>query len=238
MGFYLPVTCRLSVIAALVCVSISGCAATTAGTATPARPVPLTTEAALPGLLLSAADVGSAMGGETMAVTRDVDTPWDHSAHFQAGADPGCLAVAGAAQQDVYDGSGWTSLRGQVLREPPTAPVWSHFATQAVVLFGSAQAAADFYGRSRQAWAGCADRELSYAQQPAPDQVWSVGPAVADGEMLTVSRVQRSPQQWSCQRALTVRGNVAVDVEACSLDGPTGAAAAIAGAIGDRLPAA
>ena len=60
----------------------------------------------------------------------------------------------------------------------------------------------------------------------------------AERDMISVSRAQRSPQQWSCQRALTVRGNVAVDIEACSLDGPTDAAAAIAGAIGERLPAA
>lgn len=241
MGFHLAVTTRLAAIATLVC-CVSGCAATTAGTATPAAPVPLTTEAGLPTLLLSASDVGSALGGqqtgEQMVVTREVSTPWDHSAHFPAGTDPGCLAITGAAQAAVYDGSGWTALRAQVLREPPSAPMWSHFATQAVVLFADAEAAAAFFSRSRDAWAGCSGREMTYAQQLAPDQVWSVGPAVSDAGMLTVSRAQRVPEQWSCQRALTVRGNVAVDVEACSLDGPTSAAATIVGAIGERLPAA
>lgn len=234
-------TTRLPALAALLALSAGACAATTSGTATPARPGPLTTEQALPTVLLPAAEVGSELGGGDVVVTREVSTPWDdhaHLAHFPPGTDPGCLAVTGAAQRGAYDGTGWTSLRGQVLREPPTAPVWSHFATQAVVLFGTAQAAADFFSRSSEDWARCSERELTYAQQLAPEQVWSVGPAVSDRGVLTVSRAQRSPQQWSCQRALTVRGNAAVDIEACSLDGPTDAAAAIARAVGDRLPAA
>lgn len=238
MLFYLPVTSRLPLIVALLSVSISGCAATTTGTAMPARPAALTTEQALQTVLLPAADVGSAVGGDEMVVTKEVSTPWDHSAHFPAGTDPGCLAITGAAQRGAYADSGWTGMRGQVLREPPAARAWSHFATQAVVLFPTAQSASQFFERSRDGWAGCANREMSYAQPLAPDQQWSVGPVAADRDMISVSRVQHSPQQWSCQRALTVRGNVAVDIEACSLDGPTEAAAAIAGAIGERLPAA
>lgn len=242
MRFYLPVTNRLPLIVALLSVSISGCATTTAGTATPAGPVPLTTEQTLPGVLLSAADVGSALGSDDVVVTREVSTPWDHSAYLQAqsptGATPGCLAITGAAQRGAYADSGWTAVLGQVLREPPAARAWSHFATQSVVLFATAQAASEFFGRSSRDWAECADREMTYAQPLTPDQVWAVGEVSSEGDMLTVSRTQRSPQQWSCQRALTVRGNVAVDIEACSLDGPTDAAAAIAGAIGERLPAA
>lgn len=232
----LPAVAALSSLA-LGCLSLAGCAATVAGTATPSRPGPLTTDQSLPAVLLSAGDVETAMGSDAMVVTAEVDRPWDDSAHL-AGQSAGCPAVAGAAQRASYDGSGWTSLRAQVLREPPAAPDWSHFATQAVVLFPTAAAAADFYTRSIGGWTDCDERELSYAQQPAPEQVWSVGPAVSERDMLTVSRTQRSPQQWSCQRALTVRANVAVDVEACALDGPTDAAAVIARGIGDRLPAA
>lgn len=224
---------RAPVTAALLWFTVSGCATTTAGTATPVAVAPVTTAESLPVLLLSAAEVGSAMSGTDMVVTRDVSEPWDDSARLTEGL--GCLAVAGAAQQGVYAGTGWTAVYGQVLREPPTAQ-WSHFATQAVVLFPSAAAATDFFGRSRDSWASCSTRELTYPQPLAPDQLWSIGPVDLDGDVLAVSRVQRSPQQWSCQRALTVHGNVAVDVEACSLDGPTSAAATIAGAIADRLP--
>jgi hypothetical protein len=244
MGFYLAMSNRLPTVAALICLSAlclpaAGCATTTAGSAMPAAQVPPTTAETLPTLLLSAADVASALSGGNLTVTRDVTTPWNDSAHFAADAGgPGCLAVAGAAQQGAYSDSGWTALHGQVLREPPTAPAWSHYAVQAVVLFPTAQSAADFYAKSRDNWAGCSNRELAYAQQLAPDQLWSVGPTSTDDGVLAVSREQRSPQQWFCQRALTVHGNGGVDVEACSLDGTTSAAATIAHQIADRLPSA
>lgn len=224
---------RVAVTAALLCLTASGCAATTAGTATRAADAPPTTTGDLPALLLSAAEVGSALSGTDLVVTRDVAAPWDDSAQLTEGI--GCLAVAGAAQQGVYAGTGWTALHGQVLREPPTSP-WSHFATQAVVLFPTTEAATEFFTRSRDSWASCSNRELSYPQQPASEQLWSIGPVGIERDVLAVSRVQRSPQQWSCQRALTVHDKVAVDVEACSLDGPTSAAAAIASSIADRLP--
>lgn len=228
---------RTPVIAAVICLTAGGCASTTAGTATrlagPSELVAPTTVATLPALLLPAAGVGTAIGHEVV-VTREVSTVWADSGHLP----DGCLAIAGAAQKNAYANSGWTAVHGQVLRDPPGASTWSHLAVQAVVLFPTAQAASDFLTRSRDDWSGCANRELTYVEQPAPDQVWSVGPASTDHDLLTVSRVQRSPEQWSCQRALTVRGTVAVDVEACNLNGATSAAAEIATAIGDRLPAA
>lgn len=229
-------TRRLPALALLACLPLAGCATTTAGMATSAGPALLVGAESLDALLLPADAVESALGNADVVVTRAVSTPWNDAAHFTDAADTGCLAIAGPAQRRVYDGSGWTDLRGQILREPPTAPDWSHFAVQAIVRFATAEAASDFYTRSRQNWSRCSDRELRYTQQLAPDQIWSVGRTGTDGELLTVSRSQRSPQNWSCQRALGVRGNVAVDVEACGTEGPTTAAATIARAIADRYP--
>lgn len=233
-------TTRLAVLLGLLCITAGGCGATTAGTALPMAPVPPTTADTLSALLLSASEVGGALAGNGLAgddlvVTRDVRELWNDGARFES---TGCLAIGGAAQQGVYADSGWTGMHGQILREPPTAPEWSHFAVQAVVLFETARAAADFYARSQNSWAGCSDRDLTYTQQPAPDQLWSVGPISTDADVLSVSRTQQGPQRWSCQRALAVRVNVAVDVEACSLGAPTSAAAAIATRIGERLPVA
>ena len=226
-------------IAALVCMTgltpaVGACTTTTAGTAMPAAAPASATAENLADLMLPAADVGAALSADTMVVTRDVTALWVDSTRVAEGVD--CLAVTGAAQRGVYADSGWTAVHGQVLRDPPTSQEWSHFATQAVVLFNSARAAEEFLARSRGSWAGCSDRELTYQQQLAPEQLWSVGPAGFESGVLTVSRQQRSPQRWSCQRALTVHGQVAVDVEACALDAPTTtAAAAIARSIADRM---
>ena len=225
-------------IAALLCMTaltpvVGACATTTAGTAMPAAAPPSATAENLADLLLPAADVGGALSADNMVVTRDVAALWVDSTRVADGV--GCLAVSGAAQRGVYADSGWTAVHGQVLRDPPTSPAWSHFATQAVVLFNSARTAGDFLARSRDTWASCSNRELTYRQQLAPDQVWSIGPVGVEGGVLTVAREERSPQRWFCQRALTVHGQVAVDVEACALDAPTTAAVTIARSIADRI---
>lgn len=231
-------TSRRPAIAALLCLTglaplTGACATTTAGTAMPAAAPPTATAENLASLLLPAADVSAALPTRDMVVTRDVTALWFDSTHVAEGL--GCLAVGGAAQRGVYADSGWTAVHGQVLRDSPTTPGWSHFATQAVVLFNSARAAEDFFTRSRQLWASCSNRELTYQQQLAPEQLWSIGPVGVEGGVLAVSREQRSPQRWSCQRALTVQGQVVVDVEACALDASTTAATTIARSIADRI---
>jgi hypothetical protein len=239
MRFYLPMNNRamnnrVPVIAAVLALTVSGCATTTAGTATRAAPPLPATAETLPELLLPAAAVSAAMGGPDLVVTSDASAPWDDSAPL-TDRTPGCLAVAGAAQRGTYAGAGFTAVHGQVLREPPTAQAWSHFASQAVVLFPSDRKAADFFSRSRENWGACSNRELAYRQQLAPVQLWSVGPADVDRDVLTVARTQRSPETWSCQRALTVHGTVAIDVEACSLSGAVDSAASIAREISARM---
>ncbi len=170
-----------------------------------------------------------------MAVIRDVDKIWNDSARLD---DVNCLAIAGAGQQAVYATTGWTATHSQVLREPPTSSSWSHYAVQSVALFPTSQAATDFYETSRINWAKCSNRELRYPQPLGPEQVWLVGQISTEHDVLAVSRIEQAPERWACQRALTVRSNVAVDVEACSLDGAPTAAAAIASQITNRMPAA
>lgn len=226
---------RAAAIAALLCAPLSACTATIAGTASPGPSAPLSTSEALPSLLLSASDVGSVMSSGDIAVVRDVDRFWNDAARLD---NAGCLAIAGAAQQAVYADSGATAVHSQILREPPTSPSWSHYAVQAVALFPTSQAASAFYETSRRSWAGCSDRQLTYPQPIGPPQLWSVGSISTDHDVLAVSRIEQNPDRWSCQRALTVHSNVAIDIEACSIDGPPTSAAAIARQIAGRLPAA
>jgi PknH-like extracellular domain len=231
---------RLPVLAALLCLAVSGCETTVAGTAAPvggpgATGGSLVNIEALPGLLLGGSDVNAAMSANGMVVTRDVNTTWDDSAHI---ADKNCLAVSGAAQEAVYAGSGWTATRSQVLREPPGPDVWAHYVTQAVVVFPTATAAATFFTASMDSWANCSNRQLTYPAQFGPDQIWSIGASTVSADVLAISKIQDGPQRWGCQRALTVRSNVAIDIEACSLDQTNTGATAIAHQISARLPGA
>jgi PknH-like extracellular domain len=46
--------------------------------------------------------------------------------------------------------------------------------------------------------------------------VWTVGPVSNTNGTLSATRPQVGGNGWTCQRALTVANNVAIDVSACS----------------------
>jgi serine/threonine-protein kinase len=99
-------------------------------TVTTSRQVTPVAVAALDGLLLSPAEVNTAMGATAMTVTGSVTTTWDDSTTV---SDKACLPIAGPGQDKVYAGSRWTAMRGHYLQEPGDA--FTHIVVQGVVLF-------------------------------------------------------------------------------------------------------
>jgi hypothetical protein len=186
--------------------------------------------AGLDGLLLSTPEINAAMGATAMTIFTSAETMWDDSAGV---ADRNCLAVDGPAEDKIYTGSGWTAVRGRLLQEPGDA--WTHYVLQSVVAFGSANDASAFFTASTQSWPACSNRRFSYTR-PGPDPVWTVAQVSNTGGVLAVSLVRDGVKGWTCQHALTVDNNVAVDVDACTYNQTDPAAAAIAGQIAARVP--
>jgi PknH-like protein len=46
--------------------------------------------------------------------------------------------------------------------------------------------------------------------------VWTVSDVSNDNGMLSTTQVQEGGDGWTCQRALTVRNNVAIDIVTCT----------------------
>ena len=183
---------------------------TTAPTTTTPTTAPPVAEAALDGLLLSPDQINTAMGATGMVVTQPWNTLIDVGFNSPS-SPPECLPLGGAAEAAVYAGSGWTAVRGQSLEEP--APD-HHHVDQGVVLFPSAQAAAAFVSASTQSWPACANR--SYTDNVHNLQ-WSVGPvSTTNGILSAITTLQTPANGWACQRALTARNNVVIDVAGCS----------------------
>ncbi|MGH3555021.1 MAG: sensor domain-containing protein, partial [Mycobacterium sp.] len=182
---------------------------TTAPTTTiPAGPPPVA-EGALDGLLLSPAEINTTMGGTEMTVYR----PWNtlNDVGFKnPTSPPECNPLSGAAEDLAYAGSGWTAVRGQTLQEPQH---FTHFVDQGVVLFPSAQAAAAFVSASTQSWPACANRSYTGNVYNAR---WSAGPVSTTNG--TLSATSSMANGWACQRALTARNNVVIDVTGCSFN--------------------
>jgi serine/threonine kinase PknH len=168
-------------------------------------------EAGLGGLLLSPVQVNTAMGATGMTVGGTTAAMTDSSANV---ADKACLPMQGPAEATVYGGSGWSAVRGQALKEP--GDPWIHGADQYVVLFSSAHDAGAFFTASAERWPACANRQYSVTLPGQPDHAVLVGPVSnINGTLSAPQTFTANNGIGTCQRALTVANNVAVDVVTC-----------------------
>jgi PknH-like extracellular domain len=162
---------------------------------------------ALPNLLLNPEQVNVAMAAADMAVTTTHFEMSDDSATMEPRE---CLAIDGAAQAQVYAGSGVTAERDQTLKQGDD---FTDYALPAAVLFPSAEKAEAFYEASAQQWPAC--QHYTHLQSGS---AWDVAPISNTDGMLSTIATQQNAQEggWVCGRALTVRNNVVVDVNTCS----------------------
>jgi hypothetical protein len=201
-----------------VCTFAAGCSTIVDGKAVAgdkSGPATQTTVAvsALDGLLLDASEINSALSATSMKVWFSGKVMWDWSTSV---SDTNCLAIDGPAQDTVYANTGWTAIRGQRLDDSVDDSRRKHYAIQAVVAFPSAHDASGFYDTSTQTWPACSNRRFSDLNPGKPDTVWTVSGTTTDNGILTTSQVQEGGDGWTCQRALTVRNNVAIDIVTCS----------------------
>ncbi|WP_437339782.1 sensor domain-containing protein [Mycobacterium asiaticum] len=193
-------------------------------------PIPVS---ALDDLLLDTSQINSAVGATSMKVWFPAKGMWDWSKNV---ADTNCLAVDGAAQDKVYAGTGWTAMRGQRLDDSiDDSKKRKHYAIQAVVAFPNAQNARDFYRSSVQSWKSCSNRRFNDVTPSQPDTIWSVGDVTDDNGILTSTQTQEAGNGWACQRALTVRNNIAIDVVTCAYDQIGSSAVEIANQIAGKV---
>lgn len=199
-----------------VCVLTAACGgakqAGTATSATSAEPtatsaaVAPVTEGALDGLLLSPAEIGAAVGATGMNV---IATSTSLADDIKVAPDApkeklACAGIAGSAEAQAYAGSGSTAVRDQMLKAAGGgAPDVT--AGQSLVLFGSADQAADFFSASAERWSACREFTLG-------DKTVKVDPISNDDGMLSTSFAGGGAV---CQRALTVTNNVAVEASTC-----------------------
>lgn len=193
-------------------------------TASTARSAPTPPPNALHGLLLSIDQINTAMGTTGMNSAGTMTEMPDNSFML---SDPACLPLSAAAQAKVYEGSGYSAVQAQVVGKPQQGVV-----DQAVVLFPSSPQAGSFFTASEQTWQACSNRQFTLAAN-GNSQVQAVGPVSSTNGTLSAT-VTPANSLGTCERALTVAKNVAIDVTACA--GPPGAALTIAHQIAAKVP--
>jgi PknH-like extracellular domain len=197
---------------------------------TPSPSKPPLAQSALAGLLLNPAEIDAALGATGAKPTEIADTLTEDktASTFSPGykLPAECLYASGAGLVPVYAGSGNTAVHRErdVVSLPPESNDPDPQVNQVVVLFPSAKEAKAFFDSSAKAWPACANRQdTAPGDANNPEIHWSVGPvANTNGTLsttvgLTVTSNGTSTSA-SCQRALTARNNVVIDIESCRKD--------------------
>jgi hypothetical protein len=221
-----------------VCIFTAGChgqpnqgpkASTTTPSSTTKVPPPVM-EGSLKEFLLAPEQINAVMGTTDMKVTNSRIAMSDDSATMTPRE---CLAIDGSAQAQVYANSGFMAERDQTLNLQQGDNL-THFVEQAVVLFPTAKQAGAFFTASAEQWQACHD--YTHVQSRTH---WTVGAiSNTNGVLSTTSTLQDPPSTgWkACGRALTVKNNVIIDVNTCSID-PKNSAVDIANKIAAKVPA-
>lgn len=171
--------------------------------------------AALSGLLLAPEQVAGIVGAAGLVQESYADSVIDDSKKV---LQKDCIGVVAPAQRLVYADTGWTGVRSQVLRNAGDGPR-IYAVVQAVISLPTPDVAKKLLAAQESQWTSCSGRTLTldFPTPPTP-QLWTIGtPSDADG-VLTTTRTMKSGGGMQCQRALTARNNVVVDVSACRYD--------------------
>ena len=209
----LPASCAALLVVALA----SGCVATVGGTAVQAHrtssgsvDVPRLEKSDLDRVMLTAGAVNGIMNATGIRQTASSE---DMSDHADVVSDVDCLGAIYGGEEKVYDGSGWTALRDQVLQEPNFDN--DHWIEQIAVLFPSAEQARQFLEKSATAWMSCDGTSIDIDNDEV-HSTWDIGPADVSGDVLTQGAEQQDAGGWGCQHAMASAANLIVEVWACS----------------------
>lgn len=165
-----------------------------------------------------AAEVAGAAALEPIAKTSGPGLLSDYT-------DPaGCAGALVPATKSDYAGSGVRASYVQALHDPDRHQL--HFVVNTVSTFDSASQAKQFATTQAVAWQGCQASPIVLDANDEKPTTWVVSDVTQQGDMLTARTFVRDTGAH-CQRALTTKLNVIVDVQVCTAT-VTGAAATLA----------
>jgi PknH-like extracellular domain len=219
---------------------VAGCAPTGAadrppnggagGTTAPATTAAPMLVRELPGLLVDADQINTVMDATDMQVIKDWSAMYGYNT---PGGD--CAGAWAAAWRPVYDGSGWMGVRGRTVRKP--GEVFDRVVYESVVAFPLPADATAFYAKQAASWKTCNGRDVDERDLDVNDATYryTLEQVTDNAGMLSMTAIKDDDSKISCQHALTVRNNVAVDIRACGV-GVRTQAGVVASAIASKVP--
>jgi hypothetical protein len=202
-------------VAVAMAVMLSGCTSVVSGHALrdkDAAPldVPPLKESQLADVMLGIDELNSILGTSDMEVVSEMEEMSDNS---RAVSDPDCLGVIFGAEEKVYDGSDWTAVRDQVVREPGDDK--EHWVEQTVVLYPAAKNAKKLFDDSKSNWEQCGGFSVAVDDDES-SYIWQVDDVAAKDSLISQVTTQEDSGGWECQHALSLVSNVTVETWACA----------------------
>jgi serine/threonine-protein kinase len=171
------------------------------------------------------------VAGSALALTADGADLLDDSG---AVSNPQCLGAWAPAQRSVYADSDITGAAVQELRAL-NAEVWRDGVIQAAVAMPSMMKVSLFMQNQQRWWAACAGAgPLTVTPPGSSPTTWTFGQPRVSAGIVTITATA-SDGSASCERGLTARGNVIIDIRQCLPQGGNDVAALIR-ATGERVP--
>ncbi len=195
-------------------------AATTSATAAPA-PAPAPTAAPntpaadpnvdpgqLQSFLATPGELGQLLNGAVMTPRGLVKQPFN-------GFDVSPFSCTGAAIPGVdtaYSGRGFTGFVGQVVNDDPG----KNKVVQALISFPSTAAAKSFADSQTSMWTSCNNTQLAISAAGATDHTTAGVVTTHDDGTVSLMLIPPASVGRQCERAMSTRGNVVIDVRVCT----------------------
>lgn len=193
----------------------------------PSAGVPVS-DSALPALVPSISAVSQVMGSDGMVAIDKLD---GRGTFTDESNPPECVGTILPATRAAYSGSPVGSSYVQALHDRDPDQV--HTVFDAVTTFSTAPAAAAFVTQQSITWAGCQAAPVVLDPNEEKPMTWTIQDVTRQGDTLTANTSLRGADA-SCQRALTAKRNVVIDVTACSED-PANTAVTLTSMIAERI---
>lgn len=189
-------------------------------------------DSALPGLLLSSEEISS-----FARVTMKMGLVYDfmpEGSDVLSGTD--CLSAWRPAQRPSFIDTGWSAVQAQVASQEPPPPgpeAMASRAIQAVIALPTAEATQNIINNRFIQWIGCSGRviEVNGINGPEP---WTVGETTHNRGALTII-LHNADDTSECQRAMSIRHNIVIDISFCAPSNLTNQAVDISEKIADKI---
>jgi hypothetical protein len=192
----------------------------------PAPPAPAS---ALTGFLLPAQQIGAIIGVPPMQVAESSADSYANISSYISAKD--CTGPYQPADLTTYTNTGSIGSQLQFLKNPTGGEA----VQQAVIAFPTAAAAQKVLADQHQTWSACAGRTFTLTLPNETPHQWTFSQLTTPGGNLVLTTAREGKSYMGCQRTMTARNNVVVDVGSCSFS-PDKKGVDILNAIAEGIP--